>query len=232
MKYKLCIALTVIAIFLGSGLIAAEKNPLKDERDRISYSIGLSIGSNFKQQSIDIMIEPFTDGVRDALLNRKPKLTDQEIKTTMEAFQNQMRAKMQEKKDLQAGQNLTEGETFLKQNGAKEGIITTASGLQYKILKKGTGPKPKLTDTVATHYTGKLLNGQVFDSSYKRNAPATFPVNGVIKGWTEALQLMETGSKWQLFIPANLAYGNRGAGNVIGPNATLVFEIELLEIKK
>ncbi|MFH2130249.1 MAG: FKBP-type peptidyl-prolyl cis-trans isomerase, partial [bacterium] len=191
-----------------------------------------SIGSNFKQQAIDVTLDPLMAGIKDAMLNRKPIMTDEEVRVTMEAFRKEMTAKMQKQKESEASQNLAQGDQFLRQNAKKKGVITTASGLQYEIIKQGTGPKPKLTDTVVTHYTGTLLDGKVFDSSYKRNAPATFPVNGVIKGWTEALQLMETGSKWKLYIPSNLAYGTRGAGSVISPNATLVFEIELLEIKQ
>jgi FKBP-type peptidyl-prolyl cis-trans isomerase FklB len=232
MKFKICFALVVITAFSTLSLAAAEKKLLITEQDRVSYSIGLSIGSNFKQQSIEITLEPLMAGIKDALLNSKPRLTQQEIQATMEAFRKDMTAKIKKKKESQAGQNVAEGEQFLRKNGSKKGIITTTSGLQYEIIKKGTGPKPKLTDTVICHYTGTLLNGTVFDSSYKRNSPASFPVNGVIKGWTEALQLMETGSKWKLYIPSNLAYGSRGAGNAIGPGATLVFEIELLEIKK
>lgn len=230
MKLKFFVAVAVSTLFVTTTL-SADTGLLKDEKDRISYSIGLSIGSNLKQQSIDVTIEPLMAGIKDALLNRDPMMTDQEIKSTMESFRNQMTAKMKQKKESEAAENLKAGETFLQENGKKPGVITTASGLQYQVIKKGTGPKPKLTDTVVTHYTGTLLNGKIFDSSYKRNAPATFPVNGVIKGWTEALQLMETGSKWKLFIPSSLAYGERGAGNVISPNAMLVFEIELLEIK-
>ncbi len=232
MKFKFFFVFVITTTFLASGLTAAESKLLKNEKDRISYSIGLSIGSNFKQQSIDVTLDPLMAGIKDALLDRKPMMTDQEIKETMDAFRKQMTTRMKQKKESQAAGNLADGEQFLRKNGKKAGVITTASGLQYEIIKKGTGLKPALTDTVVTHYTGTLLNGKVFDSSHKRKSPATFPVNGVIKGWTEALQLMETGSKWKLFIPPGLAYGERGAGNVIGPNATLVFEIELLEIKQ
>ncbi|NQU64432.1 MAG: FKBP-type peptidyl-prolyl cis-trans isomerase [SAR324 cluster bacterium] len=231
MKFKICLVLFAVTAIFSFNLSAAEKKLLNDENDRISYSIGLSIGSNFKQQSIDITMDPLMAGIKDALLDRKPLLTPQEIQATMEAFRKDMTTKMKKKKELEAGQNLEEGVQFLKKNAEKKGIITTASGLQYEILKEGTGATPKLTDTVVCHYTGTLLDGKVFDSSYKRNAPASFPVNGVIKGWTEALQLMKTGAKWKLYIPSNLAYGDRGAGSAIGPGATLVFDIELLEIK-
>lgn len=231
MKFKNYLVLFVITVFFTSNLLAAEKKLLNTKTDRVSYSIGLSIGSNFKQQSIDISMDPLMAGIKDALLNRKPMLTQQEIQMTMEAFRKEMTAKMKKKKESEAGLNLVQGKQFLEKNGKKEGIITTASGLQYEIIKKGSGVKPKLTDTVVCHYTGTLLDGKVFDSSYKRNAPASFPVNGVIKGWTEALQLMNTGAKWKLYIPSNLAYGDRGAGSAIGPGATLIFEIELLEVK-
>ncbi len=231
MKFKIGLAFVAITAFLTLNLNAAEDKLLQSEQDRVSYSIGLSIGSNFKQQSIDIKLEPLMAGIRDALLNSTPRMTQQEIQKTMEGFRKEMTAKMKKKKASQANQNVADGEQFLRKNAQKKGIITTASGLQYEIIKQGAGPKPKLTDTVVCHYTGTLLNGQVFDSSYKRNSPASFPVNGVIKGWTEALQLMGTGSKWKLYIPSNLGYGNRGAGNAIGPGATLIFDIELLEIK-
>jgi FKBP-type peptidyl-prolyl cis-trans isomerase FklB len=231
MKFKIGLIFVVITTLFTLNLTAADNKLLKSEQDRVSYSIGLSIGSNFKQQAIDVMLEPLMAGIKDALLNSTPRMTPQEIKKTMEGFRKEMTAKMKKKKDAQAGQNVTEGAQFLKKNAQKKGIITTASGLQYEIIKQGTGPIPKLTETVVCHYTGTLLNGKVFDSSYKRNSPASFAVNGVIKGWTEALQLMKTGSKWKLYIPSNLAYGNRGAGKAIGPGATLIFDIELLEIK-
>lgn len=231
MKSNVSVVFIIATLFLASTASAAEDQLLKDERDRISYSIGLSIGLNFKKQSIDVTLEPLMAGVRDAMLERKPLLTDQELKETMDRFRKQMNAKLKAKKASQANQNLAAGQQFLKENSKKEGVITTESGLQYEVIKEGSGKKPTLNDTVVTHYTGTLLNGKVFDSSYKRNEPATFPVNGVIKGWTEALQMMKPGSKWKLYVPSNLAYGERGAGNVIGPNATLIFEIELLDIK-
>ncbi len=167
-------------------------------------------------------------GFRDALSGAKALLTDQEIRDTIAAFQKEMTAKQDER----GKKNKKDGEAFLAENKKKEGIKTLPSGLQYKVIKAGTGKKPKLTDTVTTQYRGTLIDGTEFDSSYKRNAPASFPVNGVIPGWTEALQLMEEGAKWQLFVPSNLAYGERGAGTTIGPNATLIFEVELISIQE
>jgi len=225
------------AVFLCTTLLASAafaaktKTVLQNETDKISYSIGLSIGNNFKQQSIDITLQPLMQGIEDALKNAPPLMTDEEIQQTMELFRKTMTEKIKREKDAMSEKNLKEGQDFLKQNQTKKNVVTTASGLQYQVVKEGTGNTPGLNDTVVTHYQGSLLNGQEFDSSYKRGQPAVFPVNGVIKGWTEALQLMKTGAKWKLFIPAHLAYGERGAGNAIGPNETLIFDIELLEIK-
>jgi FKBP-type peptidyl-prolyl cis-trans isomerase FklB len=189
----------------------------------------MDIGTNLKKQSIDIDSNILAKGVKDALAGTKPLLTEQEIQETMMAFQKEMMAKQAEV----AKKNKAEGEAFLTENKKKEGVKTLLSGLQYKVIKAGTGKKPKSTDTVTAHYRGTLINGTEFDSSYKRGQPATFPVSGgMIPGWTEALQLMEEGAKWQLFIPPNLAYGEQGAGRDIGPNATLIFEIELVSIQE
>jgi FKBP-type peptidyl-prolyl cis-trans isomerase FklB len=227
---KTIAVLALTTMTCSSGLWAQRKVVLQSETDRISYSIGLSIGNNFQEQSIDINLEPLMQGIADAMKREKPLMTDEEIQQTMERFRQTMTAKMQQQKEALADKNQQAGDTFLKENQTKKGIVTTASGLQYQVVQEGTGETPGPTDTVVTHYRGTLLNGQEFDSSYKRGQPAVFPVNGVIRGWTEALQLMKTGAKWKLFIPAQLAYGERGAGNAIGPNETLIFEIELLEI--
>jgi len=231
MKSILTPIIAALLIFSSTLLFAQQKIQLISEKDKISYSIGLNIGQNFKQQSIEINLNPLFKGIEDALLNRKPLMSNAEIKATMDAFKKQMMAKIKKKKEGAATQNVKTGKSFLEKNKMKKGVVTLPSGLQYRIVKEGSGIKPLLTDTVVTHYRGKLLDGVEFDSSYKRGKPATFPVNGVIKGWTEALQLMTVGSKWELFIPADLAYGKNGAGNVIGPNATLIFDIELVEIK-
>ena len=199
---------------------------LKDQKDKVSYSIGLQIGFNLGRQKVDIAPEMLAAGIKDALAG-KPQLTPDQIKEVMTNFEKDM-----EQKQKEAGEkNKTEGTKFLDDNKKKEGVKTTASGLQYKVLKEGSGAQPKKSDTVTVNYRGTLLNGTEFDSSYKRGQPATFPVSGVIPGWTEALQLMKVGSKYQLFIPSNLAYGERSVGPDIGANSTLVFEVELLDAK-
>lgn len=223
------IYLTVL-VFV-SAAFAQQPAQLKDEKDKVSYSIGLDIGNTFKKQSMDINTDVLMSGLKDALSGSKPLLTEEEVKQTMTAYSKSMMEKQAEKSKEAASKNTGVGEKFLAENKTKEGVKTTPSGLQYKILQEGDGPTPKETDTVVTHYRGTLIDGKEFDSSYKRNEPATFPVNRVIKGWTEALQMMKVGSKYQLFIPSSLAYGERGAGQDIGPNETLIFEVELREIK-
>jgi FKBP-type peptidyl-prolyl cis-trans isomerase FklB len=205
---------------------------LKTQKDKASYAIGLNIGKSMHKDSVDIDPSILLRGLRDGLAGSKPLLTDDEARAAMVALQSEMRKKQEEKMLVQGEANKKEGEVFLADNKTKDGIVTLPSGLQYKILKEGTGPKPAATDTVVCNYKGTLLNNTEFDSSYKRGQPATFPVSGVIKGWTEALQLMPVGSKWQLFIPSELAYGARGGpGGGIGPNATLLFEVELVSIQ-
>jgi FKBP-type peptidyl-prolyl cis-trans isomerase FklB len=226
MKLQLLVALGLV--LLVSQVSAQEKPALKSQKEKMSYIIGMDIGNNLKKQSIDIDPNILAKGVKDAFSGSQPLLNEQEIRETTMAFQKEMMAKQEEV----AKKNKKEGEAFLAENKKKEGVKTLPSGLQYKVIKAGTGKKPKLTDTVTTHYRGTLINGTEFDSSYRRGQPVSFQVNGVIPGWTEALQLMEEGAKWQLFIPSNLAYGERGAGRDIGPNATLIFEIELLSIQE
>lgn len=224
-------------VILGLGLIAdsacgADTADLKTQKDKVSYSIGLDIGGKFKKQSIDIDPDLLVRGIKDGLSDAKPLLTEGEIKTVMTAFEKEMQSKaIAQMKEL-GDKNMKEGSAFLAENKKKEGVVTLPSGLQYKVITAGTGKKPSATDSVTTQYRGTLVDGTEFDSSYKRGQPATFPVTGVIPGWTEALQLMPVGSKWQLFVPPNLAYGPRGAGQTIGPNATLIFEVELLSIKE
>ena len=191
----------------------------------------MNVGTNLKKQSVEVDPAIVVKGMQDAIAGNKPLLTEEETRAVLMQLQEEARQKQAAKAQEVGGTNKTEGEAFLAANKTKEGVITTPSGLQYKILKAGTGPKPTAADTVVCNYRGTLLNGSEFDSSYKRGQPLTFPVNGVIKGWTEALQLMPVGSKWQLFIPAQLAYGERGAGADIGPNATLIFEVELVSIQ-
>jgi FKBP-type peptidyl-prolyl cis-trans isomerase FklB len=184
-----------------------------------------------KRQSIDIDPDILAQGIKDVFAGGKLLLTEEEFRNTMENFRKDMMAKQKMQMQEISDKNKKEGEEFLAENKNKEGVITLPSGLQYKVIKEGDGNLPKATDTVTVHYRGTLIDGTEFDSSYGRGEPATFPVNGVIPGWTEALQLMKAGSKWQLFIPSNLAYGERGAGGRIGPNSTLVFDVELLSIK-
>ncbi|MCX8118830.1 MAG: FKBP-type peptidyl-prolyl cis-trans isomerase [Desulfobacterota bacterium] len=224
-------------VVLGLLLFGAEAHGqatpvLKDQKDRVSYVIGMDIGTNLKRQSIEINPDLLLRGLKDALSGNKPLMTDQEMKETIAAFQKEFQAKQEEAARKMGEKNKKEGEAFLAENRKKEGVVTLASGLQYKVLKKGSGKRPKLSDTVTTHYRGTLIDGTEFDSSYRRGQPATFPVSGVIAGWTEALQLMEEGAKWQLFIPPHLAYGERGAGPQIGPNATLIFEVELISVEE
>ena len=219
------------ALCIASLGLAEDKPQLKDQKDKASYSIGYDIGTTFKKQNIELNTDAFIAGMKEGLSGKEASMTKEDREKTLEAFQKEMMEKQAAASKEAASKNLAEGEKFLAENKKKEGVKTTASGLQYKVLKEGTGPTPKETDTVVTNYRGTLLDGTEFDSSYKRNEPASFPVNRVIKGWTEALQLMKVGSKYQLFIPAGLAYGERGAGRDIGPNATLIFEVELLSIK-
>ena len=223
--------IVIAALFAACTAFSQDKTQLKDERDKVSYSIGLDIGNTFKKQNMDINTDALLSGLKDATSGAKPQMTDEEVKTTMTGYSKKMMEKQTAVAKEAGAKNAAEGEKFLAENKGKEGVKTTASGLQYKVIKEGTGPSPKETDTVETHYRGTLLDGTEFDSSYARNEPATFPVNRVIKGWTEALQMMKVGSKYQLFIPPNLAYGERGAGQDIGPNSTLQFEVELLGIK-
>jgi len=225
------LVLSAILLLVSQG-IAAENLVLKNHKDKVSYIIGIDIGKNLKNQSIDIDPDILARGIKDAILGRKPLMSEQEVQETTAAFQKEMTAKQAELVKKVGEKNKKEGEAFLAENKQREGVKTLPSGLQYKVIKAGAGKKPRLTDTVVTQYRGTLIDGTEFDSSYRRGKPATFPVNGVIPGWVEALQLMEEGSKWQLFIPPNLAYGERGAGREIGPNSTLIFEIELISIQE
>jgi len=221
------IVIALLATSFALTTFAEDKPPqLKDMKDKASYAIGLNVGFNMKRQNVDVNQDAFAAGMKDALSGRKPLLSEQEVRDTMVAFEKDM----QEKK-TQAGQkNAAEAQKFLSDNKSKEGVKTTSSGLQYKVLKEGSGAQPKSTDTVTVNYRGTLTDGTEFDSSYKRGQPATFPVAGVIKGWTEALQLMKVGSKYQLFVPPDLAYGPTGQG-AIPPNSVLIFEVELLDTK-
>jgi len=227
--------IVALSLLIGAGIVKGqatqEASPLKDQKDKVSYSLGLNIGNNLKKQAIDVNPDLLVRGIKDSFSNAKPLLTEAQVEEVLTAFKKDMAAKQQQEIAVMSEKNKKDGAAFLAANKTKEGVKTTASGLQYKVLKQGTGPKPKPTDTVKAAYKGSLIDGSVFDSSDQHGGSATFPVSGVIKGWTEALQLMEVGSKYQLFIPSELAYGERGAGDVIGPNATLIFEVELLSIE-
>jgi FKBP-type peptidyl-prolyl cis-trans isomerase FklB len=206
---------------------------LTTTKEKASYAIGMNLGGGLHRQNIDVDTAALVQGMKDALSGNKTLLTEEEARAALMQLQSEMQAKMQAKQAAEGEANKKEGDAFLAANKTKEGVVTLPSGLQYKILKEGTGAKPTAEDSVVCNYNGTLINGTEFDSSYKRGEPATFPVTGVIKGWTEALQLMPVGSKWQLFIPSDLAYGPRGTpGGPIGPNATLIFEVELLSIKE
>lgn len=216
---------------LALSVTAHADDALKTEKDKVSYSIGINWGAQLSQAKGKIDIEKVSQGMKDGFNGGKPKLSMDEMKQVISDFQTSMQKEQQAQMNKMGGANKKAGEDFLAKNKKEKGVKTLASGLQYKIIKAGTGESPKATDTVVTHYRGNLIDGKVFDSSYKRGQPATFPVNGVIKGWTEALQKMKVGGKWKLFIPSDLAYGEKGPAS-IGPNSVLIFEIELLEIKK
>jgi FKBP-type peptidyl-prolyl cis-trans isomerase len=215
---------------LVSSVPAQDKPDLTNPKQKTSYAIGLDIATSLKRQELDVDAKALAAGIADGFAG-KPALTDEEQKAAIMDLQKTAMAKAEEKQKASAEKNLKAGEAFLAANAKKEGVKTTASGLQYKVINSGTGSTPKPTDTVKVHYTGTLVDGTVFDSSVRRGEPATFPVKGVIPGWTEALQLMKVGDKWQLVIPPKLAYGEDGPGP-IGPNSTLIFEVELLGIEK
>lgn len=221
--------ISLCMVFAVSPVFSAEKTELKTDKDKLSYALGADMGSNLKKFEIDIDAELYVKGMKDAL-SGNVLLTDQEIRTLIMALQKDVQTKQQEKMKAQAEKNKKDGEAFLAENKKKEGVKSLPSGLEYRVITEGKGATPKAADTVTVHYKGTLTDGTEFDSSYKRNAPATFPVNGVIKGWTEALQLMKEGSKWELFIPANLAYGESGRPG-IPPNSVLVFEVELIKVE-
>lgn len=205
---------------------------LKTDKEKASYALGMKIGGDLRKQGAAESLDPAITarGLRDAMSGGKTALSEDEGRAALTKLQSEVRQKMEAKAHEDGEANKKAGEAFLAANRTKDGVVTLPSGLQYKILTEGRGPKPTASDTVTCNYRGTLINGKEFDSSYKRGEPTSFPVNGVIKGWTEALELMPVGSKWQLFIPPDLAYGDRGAGGDIGPGATLIFELELLSI--
>jgi FKBP-type peptidyl-prolyl cis-trans isomerase FklB len=228
----LAILLLAVGCTAEEKKIEVKKVELTSVKDKVSYGIGMSIGRDFSRQELDINPDILVQGIKDMLAGATPLMTEEEAQTTLMAFQQEMTAKQEAKGKELADKNQQKGEVFLAENAKQEGVVTLPSGLQYKVLVEGTGNTPGKDDTVTVNYRGTLIDGQEFDSSYTRGEPATFPVSGVIAGWTEALQLMKEGAKWQLVIPASLAYGERGAGPVISPNSTLVFEVELISIQK
>lgn len=204
---------------------------LATEQDKISYAIGMNIGMHLRHQPLDLNPKLFEQGLNDALTGKPTVLTPDQAKTVLADAQREFQQKEEEKMQAQAASDKKAGEAFLAANKTKPGVVTLPDGLQYKVLRAGTGPKPKATDTVVCNYKGTLVDGTEFDSSYKRGEPVTVPVAHLIKGWTEALQLMPVGSKWRLFIPADLAYGDRAAGPTIGPDSTVIFDVELVSIE-
>jgi FKBP-type peptidyl-prolyl cis-trans isomerase len=216
-------ALTVLTL----GLVGCDKPDLKAEKGQYSYAIGSQIGRNIKEQNIDLDLKAFQAGVKDSFEGKELQLSEKERMDSLRKMSEGMR----EKETVAAGENLEKGQKFLEENKKKEGVKVTDSGLQYKVVSEGEGAKPKSSDTVEVHYRGRLIDGKEFDSSYSRNQPAQFPVSAVIPGWTEALQLMKVGSKYELVIPANLAYGERGNPS-IPANSVLLFDVELLNIVK
>lgn len=204
---------------------------MKIDIEKISYILGQSIGGDFRRQEFEINVQTFIDSFTDAYAGRESKMRATEMRQIMMAFQSAMQEQKQQKQEKAAETNLKQGAAFLEENKQKEDIHVTSSGLQYRIITEGSGGSPGPTDTVVTHYEGKTLDGTIFDSSIRRGTPARFPVNGVIQGWQEALQLMQAGSKWELFIPSHLAYGATGSGGTIAPHATLIFQIELIAIE-
>lgn len=228
-KFGLVVAVTVMLI--AGQACAGDQVTLKTQKDKISYIIGLNIGMNMKRQSVDVDTGLFLKGLKDGLKGAKPAMSEADMRKVMTAFNEEMKKKHDEEVKEAGKKNKEQGDKFLAENKKKEGVVTLPSGLQYKIIKKGEGKSPTVNDIVTVNYRGTLINGKEFDSSYKRGKPATFPVKGVIKGWTEALQLMKPGAEWELFIPPDLAYGARGAGNVIPPDSTLIFKVELLSVK-
>jgi FKBP-type peptidyl-prolyl cis-trans isomerase FklB len=224
-------AAIIIGLFVFTmNAMAQEKGPPKDKKEKTGYSIGVNIGQDMKRYSIEIDADMVAQGLKDVYAG-KMKLSDEEMRSTLADLNKEMQGKENERMKILGEKNKKEGETFINLNAKASGVVKLPSGLQYKIIKEGTGKIPKATDTVVVHYKGTLIDGTEFDSSFKRNQPLEFKVNGVIPGWTEILQKMKTGSKYAVYIPSNLAYGERGNGPVIGPNAVLVFEIELLAVK-
>jgi len=232
MKRLLIFAGLPILITAATFTTGAEESKFNTPQEELSYVLGMDVGASLKRLGTDIDLKTLMQGLEHTLKGEQTLLTPEQANTIKQAFFKKRQEEQAAERKAAGEENLKEGETFLAENKTKEGVKTTESGLQYLIVKQGNGPKPKDTDQVKVHYRGTLIDGTEFDSSHKRGEPVTFPVKGVIAGWTEALQLMSVGSTYKLFIPAKLAYGDRGAGQQIGPNATLIFDVELLDIVK
>ncbi len=235
MYFKLFPVMFVLMLLVGCAaeeVTVAPEVKLDTPKNRISYTIGVNIGQDFKTQKMVIDADILLMGLKDSLTGKELRLTDEEMVSEIQTFQQEMQAKMAAEMEEMATKGQVEGEAFLTENAKKEGVVVTESGLQYKVLEPGEGDSPGTDDVATVHYRGTLIDGTQFDSSYDRGQPATFPVGGVIAGWTEALQLMKPGAKWQLVIPAELAYGERGAGQDIGPGSTLLFDVELISVEK
>jgi FKBP-type peptidyl-prolyl cis-trans isomerase FklB len=230
--YRLTGAIVVTVSLNACSSNTGDNQPLESTLQKASYSYGVDVATRLKQQGIELDVKALNRGIADAYTGSALALSEEERNQAKTSFQAELRDSLIKKQTEIAEKNLAEGKAFLAENAKQPGVITTESGLQYKVLTSGEGKQPKETDTVTTHYRGTLIDGREFDSSYKRDAPASFPVKGVIKGWTEALQLMHVGDKWQLFVPSDLAYGASKRSELIEPNSTLIFEIELLDVKE
>ena len=230
MKMKLVAAAMSLAMITAHA--ATDKPALTSDLDKLSYSIGSDLGKNFKRQSIDVNPTIMAQGIQDGMSGGTLLLTDKQMKDVLSKFQKDLMAKRTAEFNKKSEENKTKGEAFLSENKGKQGVVTLPDGLQYKIITAGTGEKPSKEDTVTVEYTGRLINGEVFDSTDKSGKPATFKLSQVIPGWTEALQLMPAGSTWEVYVPANLAYGTRSVGGPIGPNEALTFSIHLISVKK
>ena len=231
MKMKL-VAAAVVGLMMSSTIVTAEAVELKSNVDKLSYSIGSDLGQNFKRQSIEINPAVMAEGMNAGLGKAKSQMTDEQMKEVLTQFQKDIMAKRTADLSKKSAENKSVGEKFLNSNKSKSGVVTLPSGLQYKIVKNGSGPKPTKEDLVTVEYTGHLVNGEVFDSTAKSGKPATFKLSQVIPGWIEALQLMPAGSTWEIYVPASLAYGDRNVGGPIGPNETIIFNIHLVSVKK
>jgi FKBP-type peptidyl-prolyl cis-trans isomerase FklB len=228
---KIIFRAMLLVAFLSGICLAGETPELKDEKGKISYSVGYQVGGDFKRQGVELDPELLVKGMQDAAVGAEPRIPPQEMRKTLVELKRKVEADERKRRREQAGKHRAEGEAFLAANGKKEGVVTLPSGLQYKVLAAGKGKSPNPTDNVTVHYRGTLVDGTEFDSSYKRNAPATFGIDRVIAGWKEALPMMKEGAKWQLFVPSKLAYGEQGSGSKIPPDSTLIFEVELISVQ-